>query len=50
MAPCDRSQCPEQLQLPASPNFQNGDSKDNEKFGHIRRMSRFDRPERCLRS
>ena len=46
MAPCDRSQCPEQLY--AGSNFQNGDSRDNQKLGHKRWMASFNRPERCV--
>ena len=46
MVPCDRSQCP--AQLPASPNFQNGDSRDNQKLGHKRQMAHFDRNGRCI--
>ena len=32
--PSDRSQCPEQI--PAGPNFQNGNSRNNQKFSYKR--------------
>ena len=48
IAPCDRSQCSEQLY--AGSNFQNGNSRDNQKLCHKRRMASFDRAERCILS
>ena len=48
MAPCDRSQCPELLY--ASSNVQNGNSRDNQKLGHKRRMASCHQPERCVLS
>ena len=44
MVPCDRFQCPEQI--PASPNFQNGDRRVN----HKRQMAGFNRPKRHVLS
>ena len=40
--------CPEQLH--ASANVQNGNSRDNQKLSHKRRMASFDRPDRCILS
>ena len=48
MASCDRSRCPERLY--ASSNFQNGNSRDNQKLSHKRHMASFHRPERCVLS
>ena len=43
--PSDRSQCPEQI--PAGPNFQNGNSRNNQKFSYKRGVAGLNRPHRC---